>query len=270
MTSAPVSLLAALRAGVPQLMLGVRISRTTDIARIAKSAGYDCLMIDLEHSAMSVDTAAALAAASGDLGLTALVRVPEHEYGMIGRLLDGGAHGIIAPRVETAEQARRLVEACRFPPRGHRSQLSQLPQRGMVPTPAAALNSTIDRETIVKVLIESPRGVAHVDEIAAVDGIDIIGIGANDLTSELGAPGDHDHPGLGLAVDLVLAAARAHDRIAMIGGVPQGPLQQRLIEAGFAPMLLAGIDSDLLFRAAVDRSSETLAWHSSLAEKESH
>lgn len=255
-------MLQALRAGEPQLMLGVRFSRSTDIARIAKSAGCHCLMIDLEHSSMSVDTAAALAACAGDLGLTALVRVPEHEYGMIGRLLDGGAHGIIAPRMESADQARMLVEACRFPPRGHRSQLSQLPQRGMVPTPAATLNPGIDAETIVKILIESPAGVAAIDEIAAVDGIDIIGIGANDFTTEIGEPGSHDSQLLLDAAAAVLAASTAAGRIAMIGGIPHGPLLQRLLDDGFAPMLFAGIDSDLIYRAAVERAGDVVAWHS--------
>ncbi|MFD6698213.1 MULTISPECIES: HpcH/HpaI aldolase/citrate lyase family protein [unclassified Microbacterium] len=259
-------LLAALRAGVPQLMLGVRMSRTTDIARIAASTGFQCLMIDLEHSTMSVDVAAQLAAAAGDLGLTSLVRVPEREYGMIGRLLDGGAHGIIAPRVETAAQARLLVEACRFPPRGHRSQLTQLPQLGMVPTPGSVLAPRIEATTIVKVLIESPAGVDAADEIAAVDGIDIVGIGANDLTGEYGVPGEYADPAIADAFALVLAAARAHDRIAMVGGVPNGPVLSGLLRDGFAPMLLAGMDSDLVFRAAAERVAATITWHTETME----
>ncbi|WP_137843346.1 aldolase/citrate lyase family protein [Microbacterium sp. 2FI] len=268
MTSPPVAFLRALRAREPQLMLGVRMSRTTDIARIAQSAGFHCLMIDLEHSSMSIDTAVALAAAAGDLGLTALVRVPEHEYGVIGRLLDGGAHGIIAPRVETADQARRIVEACRFPPRGHRSQLSQLPHRGMVPTPAATLNTAIDRETIVKILIESPLGIANIEEIAAVDGIDIIGIGANDLTSELGVPGDHDDPAVQAAARDVLAAAGSNGKLAMIGGVPLGEVQRQLLMEGMAPLFLAGIDSDLLYRASLDRAVTVAEWYAPDADKE--
>ena len=259
------SLLTELRAGRPQLMLGVRMSRTTDIVRIAASAGYHCVMIDLEHSTMSVDTAAQLAAAAGDAGLTALVRVPEREYGMIGRVLDGGAHGIIAPRVETADQARLLVEACRFPPRGHRSQLTQLPHLGMVPTPFAQLAPPIDASTVVKVLIESPRGVANAAAIAAVDGIDILGVGANDLTCELGTPGDYGSPAVSDAFATVLAAANAHDRIAMVGGVPDGEILAGLLLDGFAPMLLAGMDSDLLFRAARERVASTLAWQSDAA-----
>lgn len=258
-------LLKTLRSGTPQLMLGVRFSRTPDIARIAASTGFDCLMIDLEHSTMGVAAAASIAAAGADAGLTSLVRVPEHEYGMLGRILDGGAHGIIAPRVETADQARRLVEACRFPPRGHRSQLTQLPQLGMVPTPFGELAPRIDGQTIVKVLIESPRGVANAAEIAAVEGLDIVGIGANDLTCEYGLPGDYAHPDITAAFAEVLRAAQTSGRLAMVGGVPNGPILARLLRDGFAPLLLAGMDTDLLFRAAQDRAASTRAWHGAAA-----
>jgi salicylate---CoA ligase len=108
-----------LRDGEPVLMLAVRSSRTADVLRIARSTGHHAVMIDLEHSTMSLDIAATLCATAGDLGLFPFVRVPEREYGAIGRLLDGGAQGIIAPR-------------------GQRSQLATVPQLGrvvMLPSP---------------------------------------------------------------------------------------------------------------------------------------
>ncbi|GAA1942270.1 HpcH/HpaI aldolase family protein [Microbacterium deminutum] len=261
MTSSTAPLLTALRAGEPQLMLGIRMSRSTDIVRIAKSTGYHCVLIDLEHSAMTVETAVALAACAGDIGLTALVRVPEREYGVIGRLLDGGAHGIIAPRVETASEARSIVDACRFPPRGHRSQLTQMPQRGMVPIAARELNPLVDAATIVKILIETPAGASNAQEIAAVDGVDIIGLGANDFTSELGIPGDYEDPRVAAAVSAVAAAGRAHDKPAMVGGVPLGSTLERFFALGMAPLFLAGVDSDLMHRAAADRSAATREWY---------
>jgi 2-keto-3-deoxy-L-rhamnonate aldolase RhmA len=86
-----------LRAGEPVLMLAVRSSRTADVLRIARSTGHHAVMIDLEHSTMPLDVAASLCATAGDLGLFPFVRVPEREYGALGRLPDGGAQGIIAP-----------------------------------------------------------------------------------------------------------------------------------------------------------------------------
>ena len=187
------------------------------------------------------------------------MRVPEREYGMIGRLLDGGVDGIIAPRVETADEARTLVDASRFPPRGHRSAVTQLPQRAMTPTAAAELNPSIDASTIVKILIESPRGVANVAEIAAVPGVDIVGIGANDLSAELGVPGDYDDPRIGAAVDALVAAVRSHGTLGMIGGVPPGPAMRRFLDAGLSPLILTGTDSAFLYGGASSRAAEWLA-----------
>ena len=98
--------------GLPVAVLGVRCSRTAEIARIARSTGHQAIWIDMEHSTMPIDTAAMICASALDLGLVPFVRRPERDFGVIGRLLDGGALGIIAPRIETAEQARDLVEAC--------------------------------------------------------------------------------------------------------------------------------------------------------------
>src|SRR5471030_2486488 len=139
--------LERLAAGRPLLTLGIRGARTADVARMARSAGYDVLWVDLEHSAMPVDCAVQIAASATDLGLEAWVRVPERDYGTIGRLLDGGASGIIAPRVETAEDAQQVVAASCFPPRGQRSQIARLPRYGFRRLPAAELMQREDRAT---------------------------------------------------------------------------------------------------------------------------
>ena len=268
MSRAEAPLLAGMRAGIPQLMLGIRASRTTEIVRIAKSTGHQCIMIDLEHSAMPIDTAAQLCATANDLGLTSLVRIPEKEYGVIGRLLDGGAHGIVAPRVETAEEAGIIAAACRFPPEGHRSQLAMVPHFGMTPTPAATMNPEVNRHTIVKILIESPLGVANAREIAAVPGVDILAFGANDFTSELGVPGEYRDPRVAEAVAELAAAARESGKLAMAGGIPDPGLFAELYALGLSPLLLTGMDTDLLFEGARTRAERMRAWHEPLASGE--
>src|SRR5260370_18467430 len=85
--------------GVPAVALGVRSSRTADIARVARSSGHHAIWVDLEHSTMPIDTAALICAAALDLVLATFARIPELEYGVIIRLLEGGVLGIIAPRV---------------------------------------------------------------------------------------------------------------------------------------------------------------------------
>src|ERR1700676_5275752 len=111
--------LESLARGEPLLSLGIRNARTPEIVRIAKTAGFGIVWIDLEHSSISIDCAVQISATAADLGLEAWVRVPEREYGVIGRLLDGGVTGIVAPRVETAKDAQLVVDAARFPPRRH-------------------------------------------------------------------------------------------------------------------------------------------------------
>lgn len=186
--------LERLRGPDPVLMLAIRSGRAGDVVRIAASTGHHAVMVDLEHSTMPLDVAASLCATAADLGLFPFVRVPEREYGAIGRLLDGGAQGIIAPRVETAAEAVTVARACRFAPRGQRSQLATVPSIGLRPTPAATLNPALDEATIVQILIETPAGVARAAEIAAVDGVDMLAFGANDFTAELGAPGHYGDP----------------------------------------------------------------------------
>jgi 2-keto-3-deoxy-L-rhamnonate aldolase RhmA len=206
-------------------------------------------MVDLEHSTMSTDTAATLCAAAGCLGMTAFVRIPEREYGMIGRLLEGGAHGIIAPRIETVDEARQVARACRFPPRGQRSQTAMVPQLGMRPTPARELNPLLDNEVVVQILLETPTGIANADAIAELDGVDMLAIGANDLTAELGVPGQYDDPRVGEAVATVGAAAKRHGKLLMVGGTKNQPPDS-------CPLRITGFDSALLFQAAKAAAEE--------------
>lgn len=240
--------LERLREGLPTLMLGIRGSRTTEIVRMAHATGHHAILVDLEHSTMSTDVAAQLCSAADSLGMTPLVRVPEREYGMIGRLLDGGAHGIVAPRIETVEEAAQVARACRFPPRGQRSQIAQVPQYGMRPVPARELNPALDAAAVVQILIETPLGISRLDDIAQVDGVDMIAIGVNDLTAELGVPGGYDDPRVLEAITIAAAACRTHGKFLVVGGMPTAGL------AGVCPLRITGFDSALLFQAIKDAS----------------
>ena len=239
-----------LRAGELTLMLGIRGSRTTDVVHIAYSTGHHGIMVDLEHSTMPVDTAAMLCAAADSLGLTPIVRVPEREYGLIGRLLDGGAHGIVAPRIETVEEARQVARACRFAPRGQRSQTAMVPQLRMRPTPAKELNPALDEAAVVQILLETPAGIANADAIAALDGVDMLAIGANDLTAELGVPGEYGDPRVREAVATAAEACRRHGKLLMLGGIGDQALVADLVPLGVCPLVLTGTDTALLYQAA--------------------
>ena len=244
------------------MSLGIRASRTGHIVRMASAAGYGVVWIDLEHSSMSLDCAAGMAATAHDLGLAAWVRVPERDYGAIGPLLDGGATGIIAPKVETAEEARTVAAACRFPPTGQRSMLASLPQFGFARLPVAEMTRRADDAMVLQLLIESAKGVENVDAIAAVDGVDILGVGTNDLSADLGCPGDARDPRVLDACRTIAAAAARHGKIAVIGGIGNGDEFVEALDMGFAPLIFAGIDTDIMAGGIAQRGAD---WRSRLA-----
>lgn len=247
-----------LRGADPVLMLGVRSSRTADVIRIAKSTGHHAVMIDLEHSTMPLDVAASLCSTAADLGLFPFVRVAEREYGAIGPLLDGGAQGIIAPRVETAAEATAIARACRFAPRGQRSQVATAPPFGLRPTPAATLNPALDDATVVAMLIETPAGIARAAEIAAVPGADMLAFGANDFTAELGVPGQYADPRVTEAIAALAAAAGRHGQPLMVGGVGDPSLLRDFDALGVCPLRLTGTDTDMLYAGAAARAERFL------------
>ena len=244
----------------------VRSARTADVVRVAHSTGHQCIIVDLEHSTMPLDVAANMTAAANDLGLFPFVRVPERDYGSIGRCLDGGALGIIAARIETAAQAAEVARACRFAPRGQRSQIVMVPQLGFVPTPANVLNPYLDKLVVVKVLIETPLGVENAGEIAKTDGVDMLAIGANDLSAELGIPGDFRNPRLRECVAKVAAACAENGKICVIGGVSDLGLVREYLSLGVAPLIISGNDIEMLASAAKSRIDTLKKWHSELAQ----
>lgn len=256
-----------LRGRQPVVALGIRNARTAEIARMARSAGFGMVWLDLEHSAMGLDCVAQIASAALDLGMEAWVRTAERDLGVIGRILDCGATGIIAPRIETVEQARQVVEAARFPPRGMRSQIALLPQLGYRRTPASVRMQAAEHATSVHILLETATGIARANEIAALDGVDALHVGANDLAVDLGHPDEVCHPEVLAACRQVIEAARRRDKLAVIGGLPDPELLQELVGGGAAPLILAAIDTDLLAAGLAQRFSEWRARLDVSAEK---
>jgi 2-keto-3-deoxy-L-rhamnonate aldolase RhmA len=248
--------LQRLARGEPLLSLGIRNARTAEIVRMAKTAGFGLVWIDLEHSSISIDCAVQILASAADIGLQAWVRVPERDYGVIGRLLDGGATGIVAPRVETAEEAQKVVNAVRFPPRGQRSQTALLPQAKYRRMSAAELMRCADLATTVHILIESAEGVRNAEAIAAIDGVDILHVGMNDLSVDLGHVDHLRHADVFDACKRVIAAARAGGKLAAVGGSSDPALFVELLNAGAVPLVFAAIDTDVLAAGLTQRATD--------------
>ena len=149
--------LRQLRAGKLAIGLGVRNARTVDIAQIAKTSGFDWLFIDGEHSSMDLDMAAQIACASLAVGVTPLVRVAGFEHWHASRILDNGAQGIVFPHVDNAQEAKRVADACRFPPVGKRSMGGGLQQTGFASMPIGETARVVNEETLVVDTFSPPR-----------------------------------------------------------------------------------------------------------------
>jgi 2-keto-3-deoxy-L-rhamnonate aldolase RhmA len=253
-TIVPNHALRQLRAGKLAIGLGLRQARTVDTAQIAKTCGFDWLFIDCEHSAMDLDMAAQISAAALAVGVTPIVRVAGFEHWQASRLLDNGAQGIVFPHVDTPSDAKRVADACRFPPVGKRSMGGGLQQTGFASMPIGETARVVNEETIVVVMIESPQGVANCEAIAAVPGVDALLIGTNDLCFEMGMPGQFNDPKVAEAYKKVIAACRKHGKFPGMGGMYTPELLERHIAMG-VQLILSGSDFSLLMQAGAARAS---------------
>jgi len=242
-----------LEAGALVVGMGLRLARTADIGKLAAVSDQDFLFIDLEHSALSLETAAEISAAALDTGCTPLVRASSHAAFHISRPLDGGAQGIVVPHVETAAEARAVVDAALFPPRGHRSVAGGAPQLGYAAVPMAEATEMLNAQTLVVVMLESPTAIENADAIAAVDGVDALLIGTNDLCAEMGRPGDYMHDDVVAAYEQTVAACRKHGKHAGMGGI-YDERAERYIAMGVR-MVLGGSDVGYLMAGAKARSA---------------
>ena len=236
------------------LALIVQKSATVDIAVAARSCGFDALSVDLEHSVISESDAAQICVTAMLAGVTPLVRLPGHDPATASRSLDVGALGVIVPHVETAEEARAIVSACRYSPQGTRSVTYHWPHLGYrTDHDPRAVSEAFNAATTIVAMLESPQAVERVDEIAAVPGIDVVHVGSVDLADAMGVPGRLDDPRMIAGYERVIGACRRSGKVAGIGGVGGRPdIAARVIGMG-ARFLTAGIDWDLMLSAARQR-----------------
>jgi 2-keto-3-deoxy-L-rhamnonate aldolase RhmA len=230
----------------------VRLVPTVEIVRIAKSAGFDSLYIDLEHSSFSLQTTSQLCIMALEAGVPAFVRVPANTPEYISRVLDGGALGVIAPGVRSAAEARAVV-AAKYPPLGSRGLSGGLPQLGFRSVPAAQALPALNEATTVMLQFESAASLAAMDEIIAVDGVDMVMIGTNDLMADLGIPGEFDHPKVRDAYERTIAACRKRGKHVGVGGLSSRPdLVAQFVKMG-ARYVSTGTDLGFLMAECLKR-----------------
>jgi 2-keto-3-deoxy-L-rhamnonate aldolase RhmA len=170
---------AIARTDGPALGTWVKLPMMEGIELIAL-AGFDFVVIDLEHSPLDLQTAYRLIGTANHLGVAPIVRIPTLEAGIVQRILDAGAEGVMLPHVDSVEQARAAVQAVRFPPLGTRG-VGATSRAGLWGAMARAEYLRYGQEEVVLIAqIESAAAAAAAGAIAAVDGVDALLIGAAD------------------------------------------------------------------------------------------
>lgn len=208
-------------------------------------AGFDWLLVDLEHGGGTESTLLGQQLAADAHHVPLLVRVESRDRIRAGRVLDLGAAGVMFPRLETASEVVDAVAHLRYPPAGDRGVATYNRACGFG-LHAENLDTANDR-TVCVVQIENRHAVERVEDIAAVQGVDVLFIGPRDLSHDLGVPGDTDAPAFRDAVGRVLAAAHAAG-IAVGTLAPDATTARRYADQGFR-FIGIGSDATLLTNA---------------------
>jgi 2-keto-3-deoxy-L-rhamnonate aldolase RhmA len=253
MPIAPNHVRQRLEKGELALGFGVHHLRGSAVGMLAAASGYDWLFIDMEHGAMSVHEATQIAIAALGQGITPIVRVCKDAVFEGTRALDNGAMGVVVPHVDTAEEAKAVAQAYRFPPIGTRSWGGPPFAYAMRPPSVAEAQVELNRDIVVACMVETPEAVANADAIAAVPGVDILLIGTSDLTASMGIAGQIGHKDVYAAYEKVAAACKAHGKTMGMGGVYDEEHASAYIRIG-ARFLLSGSDHNLLMAGATARS----------------
>lgn len=211
-------------------------------------AGYDFVIIDMEHSPIDFGELRHLLAAADGVGLVPLVRVGTHQANPILRVLDSGAFGVVAPHVRNDTDAQALVRACRYPPQGIRGISGGSRAAGYGAADFLEHVEQSNREVLTIALIEDPEGVDAIEDIVAVPGLDIIWPGAGDLSAGLGLPGQPQHPRVQAKVEQVAEAVRDR-RDLVLGYHIMDPAQLERCEELGARFIVLSQDSRVLFHA---------------------
>jgi 2-dehydro-3-deoxyglucarate aldolase/4-hydroxy-2-oxoheptanedioate aldolase len=192
---------------------------TPGLGRICATAGAEFAVFDMEHSGWSIETIRMLMATTRCTDMVPLVRPPTNEYHLIAPVLDMGAMGIVIPFVSTADQAKRLVASCKYPPAGRRGTAFGVAHDDYTTGDIPAKMKGCNDEVLVVAQIETMEGVENVEQIASVEGVDVVWIGQFDLTTSMGIPGQVKHPDFLRVSKRILDACHSAGKAAGFGSL---------------------------------------------------
>ena len=184
--------------------------RQPGIMTMLANAGFDFVLIDNEHGPFSVESVAELSRAARAEGVTPIVRVPELTYAHVAQSMDGGAQGIMLPRVTERAQVEECVGYMKYAPQGRRGAVLARGHTSFKVGPLLETMTALNAESMLVVQVETKEAVERLEEILAVPGVDAALIGPTDLSVALGVGGQMDHPVLVQAIEATLAACLRH------------------------------------------------------------
>lgn len=224
----------------------IQVLPCAGVTEVLAAAGLDMLMLDLEHGQAGMTELLHQLRALQGTGVPALVRVPGRDMVLANRLQDAGVDSLLFPAVESAEEARNLLRACRYPPAGTRGAGGGL--RATRYDRDLDYYASANERTLVAVQIETARGVEAARDICQVEGIDLVVIGPRDLSASIGKLGRFEDPEVRSLVEQAERAVRDAG-VAMGSTIYPGRTAAETIARGHR-LLLAGSDVGLLGRAA--------------------
>jgi len=237
------ALAAPVRSGTPTL--GTFIGAASPLtAEVCAAAGVDWILLDLEHGGGGEEQIRDVVPAAGSYGVPTVVRVESAARIRMGRVLDNGAAGIMLPRLDAVDDVAEAIRHLRYPPAGDRgvATYNRTCRFGLDP---GALDRAND-EILGVVQIESAAAVGNADQIAKLDGVDVLFVGPRDLSHDLGVPGDTAASAFVEAIDQVKAASARHGKACGLL-VNDGATAAQRLEQGWS---FVGIGSDMTLLAA--------------------
>ena len=179
---------------------------------ILKNAGCQFIIFDMEHGGLSLEQFKTLAIISNANEIAPLIRIPEVNYNYVARALDLGAAGIMAPMVNTQEEALKIVQSSKYPPNGIRGAGFGFAHDNYKNENPLSYINKVNNNLINIIQIESKQALENIEEIAAIDGVDCIWVGHFDLTNFLGIPGQFSSDIYLNSIKKVLAAAKLNKK----------------------------------------------------------
>ncbi|MFV0336510.1 MAG: HpcH/HpaI aldolase family protein [Tropicimonas sp.] len=231
-------------------------SGSAEVCDIMVNAGWDVILIDCEHGAASLDEGLSLIRAVQAAGGEAILRVPDGSDTTLKRALDRGARSIIVPMVNTVDQAKSIARSCLYPPRGSRGYAAPIVRASHYGRWTDYARVAHD-DLLLMVQCEHVDAVPHLAEIGAVEGIDMVFVGPNDLSGSIGILEQLDHPEL-------LKLKNRIEETAAANGVPLGTIvgggrgYLDLQKAGYS-FIVGPSDVGLIYTAARQAHEEMLA-----------